>query len=41
MSTQAVEDKTIQKFAKPDSTQFKAYYAQKRRKKRKERNEEL
>jgi hypothetical protein len=33
-----IEDKT--KFAKPDSPQFRAHYAQQRRKKRKERNEE-
>ena len=29
------------KFANPDSKEFRSHYAQKRRKKRKERNEEI
>lgn len=44
MTEQETREKELEekqpKFAKPDSIQFRSHYAQQRRKKRKERNEE-
>ena len=36
-----IDEKPVSKLAKPDSLIFRSHYAQQRRKKRKERNEEI